>query len=150
MRFFLRLDTISPGLGRSFRNANDDQRRRATLVTCIVAISQTGLEGEHIDSAIDYLRHGGSYPLAARRKLEALTTHLDEEYFKLSEEADRITPEARILFRRARAAAALAFSLSPNAEQLHEAIYEAIAASKDRDEAILTAEKALRAVDDLC
>jgi len=72
MRSFLRLDTISPGLGRSFGEANDDQRRHATLVTCIVAISQTGLEGEHIDSAIEYLRHGGSYPLATRRRLEAL------------------------------------------------------------------------------
>jgi len=145
MGSFLRLDTISPGLGRSFREANDDQRRRATLEACIFAISQTGLEGEHIDSAIDYLRRGGSYPLAARRKLEALTTQLDEQYFKLSEAADRVTREAAVLFRRARAAAALAFSLSPFA--LHEAIYEAIHASKDRDEAILTAEKALRAGD---
>jgi len=150
MRSFLRLDTISVGLGRSFRDANDDQRRRATLAACIFAISQTGLEGEHVDSAIDYLRHGGSYPLAVRRKLEALTTQLDEQYFKLSEAADRVTREAAVLFRRARAAAALAFSLSPSAEQLHEAIYEAIAASKHRDEAILAAEEALRAVDDLC
>jgi hypothetical protein len=85
MRSFLRLDSLSPSLGRSFRKANDDQRRRATLEACIFAISQTGLESEHIDSAIDYLRHGGSYPLAVRRKLEALTTQLDEEYFKLSE-----------------------------------------------------------------
>src|SRR5262245_60822739 len=30
MRSFLRLDAISPGLGRSFQEANDDQRRHAT------------------------------------------------------------------------------------------------------------------------
>jgi hypothetical protein len=144
MRSFLRLDSLSPSLGRSFRKANDDQRRRATLEACIFAISQTGLESEHIDSAIDYLLHGGSYPLAVRRKLEALTTQLDEEYFKLSEAADRVTREAAVLFRRARAAAALAVSLSPSAEQLHEAIYEAINACSDMDEAKLITEKALR------
>ena len=148
MRSFLRLDTISPGLGRSFREANDDQRRRATLEACIFAISQTGLEGEHIDSAIDYLCRGGSYPFAARRELEALTAQLDEQYFKLAKEADHVTREAPVFFRRARAATALVYSLSPSSERLHEAIYEAIHASKDRDVAILTAEKALCAGDD--
>jgi hypothetical protein len=91
-----------------------------------------------------YLRHGGSYPLAVRPKLEALTTQLDEQYFKLSEATDSVTREAAVLFRRARAVAALAFSLSPSTKQLHEAIYEAINACNDMGEATLIAEKALR------
>jgi type II secretory pathway pseudopilin PulG len=140
---FIRLDVLSPSMARSFRKANDDQRRRVTLEACIFAISQTGLEGEHIGSAIEYLRHGGSYPFAVRRKLEALTAQLDEQYFKLAEEADHVTRDAAVFFRRARAAAAQVYSLSPSSEQLHEAIYEAINACHNMDEAKLLTEKAL-------
>jgi DNA-binding FadR family transcriptional regulator len=49
------------------------------------------------------------------------------------------------MFQKARAAAALAFALSPNGDQLHEAIYEAISASSDPDEAMQAAEAMLRA-----
>jgi hypothetical protein len=53
--------------------------------------------------------------------------------------------EALLLFRRSRAAAALAFALSSDSEQLHEAVYEAIIASDDQAEAIRSAEMALKA-----
>jgi hypothetical protein len=87
----------------------------------------------------------GTDLLALRRKIEALSSQLDERYFKLSDETGATTAEALRVFRKARAAAALAFSLTPDARQLHEAIYEAVVASDDREQAMRAAEEALSA-----
>jgi hypothetical protein len=78
------------------------------------------------------------------QKLDDLAAQLDEQYFKLSEEAETTTPEALLTFRKARAAAALAFALSPDSGQLHEAVYEAIVAWGNQAEASQMAEAALR------
>jgi hypothetical protein len=102
------------------------------------------LQGNEIDAAVDFLRHGGEDQLAVRRKLDSLTEQFDEQYFELSEDADGTTPEALLVFRKARAAAALAFALSPDPGQLHEAMYEAIVASDDEAEAVRAADVALR------
>lgn len=140
----LRLDSISASLADSFRTANDEQRRQAALATCLVAVAQTDLQGNAIDAAVDLLRHGGESQLAVRRKLDSLTEQLDEQYFELSEDADSTTPEALLVFRKARAAAALAFALTPDPGHLHEAMYEAIVASDDQAEAVRAADVALR------
>jgi hypothetical protein len=76
-------------------------------------------------------------------KLEVLAAQLDEQYFKLSEKAEPAESQALATFRKARAAAALAFALSQDSAQLHEAIYEAIAASSDRSEVIRAAANTL-------
>ncbi|HEX7921452.1 MAG TPA: hypothetical protein VF583_10895 [Bradyrhizobium sp.] len=140
----LRLDSISPSLADSFRKADDEQRRHATLTACLVAVAGTSLQGNEIDAAVDFLRHGRGDQLAVRRKLDSLTEKFDEQYLKLSEDADGTTPEALLVFRKARAAAALAFALSPDPGQLHEAMYEAIVASDDQVEAVRAADVALR------
>ena len=80
-----------------------------------------------------------------RQKLDALIAQFDVQYFELSGESDATTPEALVVFRKARAAAALAFALSPDSGQLHEAMYEAIIGSDDQAVAIRVAEAALRA-----
>ncbi|WP_139483190.1 hypothetical protein [Bradyrhizobium ivorense] len=145
MGTLLRLDSISPSLAGSFRQANDDQRRHAALATCLVAVARAELQGDEVDAAVNLLRHGVNAQPDVRHKLDSLTAQLDEQYFKLSEEADATTPEALFVFRKARAAAALAFALSPDSGQLHEAIYEAIVASDDQAEAMRAADAALRA-----
>lgn len=142
----LRLDSISASLADSFRKADDEQRRHAALATCLVAVARAGLQGNEIDAAVDFLRHGGEDQLAVRRKLDSLTEQFDEQYFKLSEDADGTTPEALLVFRKARAAAALAFALSPDPGQLHEAMYEAIVASDDQAEAVRAADVAPKAL----
>jgi hypothetical protein len=142
----LRLDSISPNLAGSFRQANAYQRRHAALATCLIAVAQAELRGDEVDVAINLLRHGRNDQPDVRRKLDSLTAQLDEQYFKLSEEAGATTPEALLVFRRARAAAALAFALSPDTGQLHEAMYEAIVASDDQAEAMRAADAALRAI----
>ncbi|WP_029083266.1 hypothetical protein [Bradyrhizobium sp. th.b2] len=145
MENLLRLDSISPGLAGSFRRANDDQRRHAALATCLVAVARAGLQGDEVDAAINLLRHGGSAQPGVRQRLDSLTARFDEQYFKLSGESDATSSQALLVFRKARAAAALAFALSPDSRQLHEAIYEAIIASDDQAEAIRVADAALRA-----
>ena len=80
-----------------------------------------------------------------QEKLCRLAELLDERYFRLSAKNETITSEATVKFQKARAAAALALALSPNGEQLQEAIYEAIFASSDPEKATQAAEAMLRA-----
>ena len=141
----LRLDSISPNLALSFRQANDYQRRLAALATCQIAVAQAGLRGDDVDVAVNLLRHRQNYQPDVRRKLDSLAAQLDEQYFKLSEEAGAATSEALLVFRKTRAAAALSFALSSDTGQLHEAMYEAIVASDDQAKAMRAADVALRA-----
>lgn len=138
-----RLDSLSPHLANVFRDASDEQRRRATFAACIAALAQTGLQAGDVDAALALLRNGRNERSNLQQKLENLAAQLDEQYFRLSEESDATTPEALATFRKARAAAALAFAVSANSGQLHEAIYEAIAASSDQAAALRAAETAL-------
>jgi hypothetical protein len=139
----VRLETIVPRLAKSFQDASDDQRRRAALAACLVAVAQTGLLGSDVDAALSLLRDERNERIKVRHEFEARAAQLDEQYFKFSEQAEATTPEALATFRKARAAASLAFALSTDSGQLHEAIYEAIAASRDQSEALRAAEKAL-------
>jgi len=144
MGTLLRLESISPNLAGTYREANDDQRRRAALVLCSTAVAQVGLQGSEVDAAFAVLRHERREQSDIHQMLDRLAAQLDEEYFKLSDEAETTTSEALLTFRKARAAAALAFALSPDAGQLHEAVYEAIVASSNRAEAVRVAETVLR------
>jgi hypothetical protein len=108
-----------------------------------MAVAQTGLRGSDVDAALTVLRTERNQSLDIRQKLQDLSEQLDEQYFELSEEGASMPPEALDMFRKARAASALAFALTPNSEQLHEAVYEAIAASINQSEAVRTVETAL-------
>jgi hypothetical protein len=57
MGALLRLDSISANLAGAYREANDDQRRRATLATCSAAVVQAGLQGVEVDAALAVLLH---------------------------------------------------------------------------------------------
>lgn len=145
MRTISRLETESPSLVEAYRQANHDQRRRAVLAMCHFAVEQAGLQSGEVDDALALLRRDVPGSSDMQQKLDRLAAELDERYFVLSADTDNITPEAFVMFQKARAAAALAFALSPNGEQLHEAIYEAISASSDPEKATQAAEAMLRA-----
>lgn len=139
----VRLHSISQTLGDAFHRASDLQKRRATLAASLIAVSRAGLRGEEIDAALMILRHGGD-GAPVRRKLESLSRRFDDEYFRLREEGDSATKlKALLQFQKARAAAALAFALSSDSQQLHEAVYEAIIASEDQAEVVRSVEGAL-------
>jgi hypothetical protein len=139
------LEILSPSLAEAYRQANDDRRRHAALAMCVFAVEQSGLQSGEVDDALALLRRDVPGPGDMQEKLRRLAEHLDERYFELSDNTENITPEASVMFQKARAAEALALALSPNGEQFHEAIYEAIYASSDPDEATRAAEAMLRA-----
>ena len=143
----LRLDSIPENFANAFRQASELQWRRAASAAAQIAASRTGLRGKDVESALEILRRGGNGS-AVRGNLEVSSADLDDQYLRLCEAADdepgQVSQEALRLFRQARAAAALAFALSPEPEQLHEAIYEAIIASEDRAETIRSADAALQ------
>ena len=140
-----RLDSISPDLAKSFRHAALSQRRKAALVACEVAVSRVGLEGAGVTAALDHLRQGGESDRDLRRELDSLAASLDDEYLLLDAESDELKRPASLrVFSMARAASALGFALSDDAEQLHEAIYEAISAVEDVGEVVRPVGEALR------
>jgi hypothetical protein len=137
-----RLDSMSPSLAKAFQSGGDKQRQQAALMACITAVSDTGVNGAEIDEAMETLRGRAQGSPNLRSRLEALSADLDDKYHQLSENADQMTPEALLLFRKARAASALAFALS--GDGLHEAIYEAISAANDRTAALQSVTQALQ------
>lgn len=145
MRTISRLESLSPSLAEAYRQANDDRQRRAALAMCLFAVEQADLRSGELDAALAQLRREVPRSRDMQEKLLRLAAQLDEQYFELSDNTDNITPEASVMFQKARAAEALALALSPNGEQFHEAIYEAIYASNDPEEATQAAEALLRA-----
>jgi hypothetical protein len=117
------------------------------LLACEIAVSQAGLHDTAVDAALAVLRQGGSNNGAARLAIEALRDHLDNEYFALQEEDGPVVGdrhlEGLLQFRKARAAAALGFALSPIPENLGEALYEAMFASDDQAAALKAVRMAL-------
>lgn len=140
-----RLDSISPDLAESFRHATPAHRRKAALVACTLVALRVGLEGEEVVAALEHLRHGGEVDRDLFRKIESLAAQLDDEYLRLDEEGDETKrPDVLRLFSKARAASALGFALSEDPGQLHEALYEALAAVDDATEVIRPVAEALQ------
>jgi hypothetical protein len=140
-----RLDSISPRLADLFRVACDEQRRQAVLAACLAAIESVGLHGFEIDTAIEFIRHGCGSLENVKHNLEVLSLNFDEQYLQLNDKAGKVTPEAYLLFRQSRVLAALAFALSPDSGQLHEAIYEAIIAAGNRAAVLNSTERVFMA-----
>jgi hypothetical protein len=130
-----RLDSASPELADAFRRAPPATRRHAALVACERAAHAARLEGRDVAAVLEALRRGAGATPELRRRLEALAASFDEEYFGHAEAPDGSkTAEAMARFFKARAASALAQALASDDGDLHEAIYEASAASEHPDE----------------
>jgi hypothetical protein len=79
-----------------------------------------------------------------RLEIEALGESFDVAYFRLKEQGEPNTnPQVLRSSRKARAAAALAFALSADSDQLHVFMYEATMVSDDAMEVVRAVEKAL-------
>ncbi|WP_437659214.1 hypothetical protein [Sorangium sp. So ce1182] len=140
----LRLDSFSPALAERFRKATPQKRRLAAVVACELASAAAHLSGQEVALALEALRHGRAAPLVLQQRLERLATQLDDEYLRLDQEEDESkNPESLRLFSKARAIWAVVFALFHDPEQLHEAIYEAIAAMSDPEELVRAIENEL-------
>ena len=123
------LDQVAPQLARAFRRSDRSSQQRAIFAAAIAA----GLDLPELDATAACIRHGGDVS-ALRRRLDALSKRLDDEYFKdeyFDESGAKLSPEARINFRKSRVAAALQLALSSNASELERALYEVLFASED-------------------
>lgn len=125
-----RLDLLAPELAEKFRTATPAQRRAATLAACTLAVSQVALEGSAPARALEHMRLGGAVDSELGQQLKALATELDDAYLRLEGEGRRSLTSLR-MFQKARAVSSLVFGLADDPGQLHEAIYEAIAAFDD-------------------
>ena len=139
-----RLDSRAPELAKALRGAPLALQRRAVIVACEVATARVGLDADDVVAALGALRTDSGVDPALRLRLEALATRLDDEYLGLAQLGDAPKKGVLSLFFKARAASALVFAFSTDAEQLHEAIYEAIAAVEDPSEVIRRSMEALR------
>lgn len=140
-----RLDSISPDLSRLFRAGSAVGRKNALLAACTKAVSDTDLGGRDVDNALEAINSELTNSDALAVKLNALAADFDERYFALSEDIEPLPASALALFQKARAAAALAFAVSGDPDERHDALYEAISATNDRIGMIQMAEEALKA-----
>jgi hypothetical protein len=140
-----RLDSVVPTLADRYRLASTPKRRQAAAIACQLAASSTEFSGPDVALAIDALRTGTAPDAALCRRIASLAVGFDEAYLRLAEaENPGDRTEALRLFSKARAASAIAFGLSGEGTQFHEAIYEAIAAVEDPAEIVRRADEALR------
>ena len=132
-----RLDSVSPTLAESFRRAPTAKRRKAARLACEIAASSVGLHDKEVLLALEALRSDAPVAPAVPEQLERLATSFDDAYLGIEDQGDEAKkPEALRFFSKARAASAVMFALSNDAAQLHEAIYEAIAALEDPAELV--------------
>jgi hypothetical protein len=101
------------------------------LAALEIGVSECGITQSESNQALEVLRrHQAPSPDLADR-LAALVEHLDREYFDADEQG---SPDAILLFRRARAAAGLSCALTASSPtEIAEAVYEAVHASDDAE-----------------
>ena len=118
------------------------KRRDATRLACEAAVSATAFAAPEAREALAVLRGSASPDASLRVRLERLAAVLDDEYLRLNEaggDERQVSP----CFYSARAASALAFALTGDDAQVHEAIYESIAALPEPAELVRLIEEAL-------
>ena len=139
-----RLDSVSTIAAERFRRASSYKRRKAVLVACIYVASSVDLATPEVAEALSVLRESSVSHGSLRQRLEETAAGIDEQYFQLDESGDPVKKrEALVLFSRARVDTALAFSLSDDDGQIHDAIYETLIALEDPAELVRLVEGAL-------
>lgn len=135
-----RLDSMFPNLAARFEEAPLAKRRNAARLACERAVLATGLSAPEVSEAMEFVRGQVGFNRSLD-SLHELVATLDDEYFRLEEQGHK--ERALVSFSRARAASALAFVVTADDTQLHEALYEALSAFDAPTELIRLTEGAL-------
>lgn len=139
-----RLDSLAPVVAELFRQAASSKRREAVHVACEQAVAAAGLTAPEVSEALAVLRGAGTADLSLRGRLESLAARFDDEYFQLEEDGGAAQKQQALhYFSKARATSALAFALTADDTQLHEAIYESIVALDEPGELVRLIERTL-------
>jgi hypothetical protein len=120
-----RLESTYPGLAAALKRADLARQRKAVAGACFKVVSESGLSGRVVESALQALTGFANVSDEDRNSIRKLADDLDESYFKLEEVGD---PAHIAMFSQARAASSLAFALGLDAESFGEALYEATSA----------------------
>jgi hypothetical protein len=128
-----RLDTISTKLAGQFRDAPNEKKKKAVLFACRLANARTRLEDPLAIEAIDALSREQVVDRETVSRLDALAARLDDDYLTLEERDSKRTQKSLDLYLKARAASAVAEAARDVPDDLHEAVYEAVAAVNDVD-----------------
>jgi hypothetical protein len=121
-----RLDGSAPVRADALRRANDATRRRVAFAACETAVADAGIDDERVRDGLDCARVGAEMSPAAARDVETLVGELDEIAWHVYEDERSSEAEYLRAFRRARAAAAVAAALRPDALAASlDAVYEA-------------------------
>ena len=139
-----RLAAISPTLFESLEHVSHARRRQVAVAMCAMAVKCTNLGDKTVEHVMELLLSGGAIDPKKKQDLDELRNHFDEKYFNLGEASQKHTPEALQIFRKARAVSALIHTTSFNADEIFDAIYEAIHSPDDQTEAIRAAENYVR------
>lgn len=116
-----RLQVTEPGLLKLLLPESGDRLRKVAIAVSELALDASGLHSPLVAQAIGELSEGKPIQPALRAELQHLVDELDEEYFKLKEEAESADSEPslrdddptapwRVMFHKARAAAAVLFA----------------------------------------
>lgn len=144
-----RLETNAPDLLEALRRAGVEGQRRVAEAVAVHSIETAGVSEEDLGEAQAALREGryGAETLLGR--LDAVVDRLDEAQWDLRDrfESGEVSEEQHLAaFGRARAVNALRFALETDPlVAAAEAVYEALAATDDRDDIRRVFEAAVRA-----
>jgi hypothetical protein len=131
-----RLASISANFATAFLQCEQGSQTLIAWTICRRAGEENGLEPELIKDIAAELEHSRGDRARLRQLCNECAKRSDAEYFALVEKFGPTSAKISAPFRLARAHAAFAFLLSDKPGCTHEALYEAIAASADRDGAI--------------
>lgn len=133
---------MAPVVSERFRRAPSNKRRQAARVACEQAVAAAGVTAPEVSEALWVLRGAAAPDASLRERLKSLAASFDDEYFELNEDGGQ-KQQALMCFSKARATSALVFALADDDAQVHEAIYESIAALDEPAELVRMVEHAL-------
>jgi hypothetical protein len=113
-----RLDSVAPGLAAELAVLSGQHRHRLVSEALLLALSESGLDDVRMSRAVDRLAGRGASPTP--EDLNSVVEELDRAAWDAQRDGDQ--DRYLLLFRRARAAAAVVYALEGQAA---EAVYEA-------------------------
>lgn len=133
-----RIETLSPEVADRLRRASRAKQRAASIAACEFALSQAQIDDPLVQEILEKVRLAEVLTPEKKTEIELFVARLDDEYFDLQEAADDGRASAYDCLRKfaqARAVAALSFAGNEDSHEASaEAIYEAAAASQDKEE----------------
>jgi uncharacterized protein YciI len=133
----MRLEREAKDIADRLLTAGPMQRRNATLAACELALKLASVTNSVVLSALDQYKTNGAIAKQSIAEVKEVAEHLDEGYFAATEATDTngtLGEEALRLFGQARAVSAvLACGGQDSLESAMDAIYEALAATDQRE-----------------